>query len=66
MANDLSTSIDTAAQGPAQVSVDGRSAQQQPLPDLIEADRYLKTVGAVANTKRRGLIITPMRPPGAV
>ena len=66
MADDLSTTINTAAQGPAQASVDGRSAQQQPLPDLIEADRYLKSSGAVANTKRRGLIITPMRPPGAV
>lgn len=66
MADDLSTTINTAAQGPAQASVDGRSTQQQPLLDLIEADRYLKSTGAVANSKRRGLIITPMRPPGAV
>lgn len=38
---DLSGTIQTATGNPLQASQDGLSAQQQPIPDLITADRYL-------------------------
>ncbi|MBS0261811.1 MAG: hypothetical protein JSS02_07625 [Planctomycetes bacterium] len=65
MADDLSTTLNTAAQGPVQACVDSRSAQQQRLPDLIDADRDRKSAGSGAHIKCGGLSITPARPPGA-
>ena len=62
---DLTPNIQTNAQGFAAASVEGNSVSAQRIPDLIEADKYLKAADAVAGTKRRGLIITKLRPPGA-
>lgn len=49
--SDLSDSIETNAQAPKKVSNDTGSAEQHPLPDQIEADRYLNSKQAA----RRGL-----------
>lgn len=51
---DLTPEIEQAAAEPASAEVDGRKAQSHPLPDLIEADRYLKGGDAVAGANRKG------------
>ena len=61
---DLTEQIEETAQGPAAVTTDGLSVQAQPLPDLVEADRYLATKAA-AGSRGRGLRITKLVPPGA-
>ncbi|WP_020473374.1 hypothetical protein [Zavarzinella formosa] len=50
---DLSDEIADAAANPASAEADGVKAQAQPIPDLIEADRYLagKTALNGANPK---------------
>jgi hypothetical protein len=62
---DLSDDIETNAANPKRVTVAGETAEQQPLPDQIEADKYLKRNTAAART---GLPIRlgKIRPPGAV
>lgn len=62
---DLSTTIETAAQGPHRVKGEAGEAEQQRLKDLIEADRYLQQV-ASARQKRGGLRFLRLLPPGAV
>jgi hypothetical protein len=62
---DLSDSIEVNAQKPAQVSGDAGSVQQHPLPDQIEADRYLAAKNSL-KTPRRGLRFNQLVPPGAV
>lgn len=49
---DLSTNIEDNAQGPKRASGDQGAMEQHPLPDQIEADRYLKE--QTAQTRRRG------------
>lgn len=41
MADELEDEIDAVARGPQTDTVDGQTATTHPLPDLIEADRYL-------------------------
>ena len=57
--------IETNAGQPRRASVDGHDAEQQPLPDQIEADRYLSGTIAVAASKTRGLRLSVFKPPGA-
>lgn len=63
---DLQTIIEDAAQGPASARVDTTEAKQQPLPDLIAADKYLAGKEAAANTTRRGIRFVKLIPPGSV
>ena len=48
---DLGETIDTAAQGPAQVQTDAGMVLQQPLTQLIEADRYRKGQKALSGSQ---------------
>ncbi len=61
---DLETEIETVADGPAAMSGDAGSMSQHNLKDLIAADRYLQTKGAIRN-RRLGIRISRMIPPGA-
>ncbi len=64
MAEEIENAIREAAQQPAEVSVDGQTLKQQPLPDQIEADRYLASKDAAK--KGLGVRMTKAVPPGAV
>jgi len=63
VADELEETIRQNAQGPAKASGDAGSVEQHSLPDQIEADRYLASKGAAANTKR-GLRFNKLVPPG--
>lgn len=63
MADDLDDSIRQNAQGPAKAAGDAGSVEQHPLPDQIEADRYLASKEA-AKDKKRGLRLNKLVPPG--
>jgi hypothetical protein len=60
----LEDSIRENAQGPKQAQGDSGSVQQHPLPEQIEADRYLASKQAAR--ARLGVRITKVIPPGAV
>ena len=64
MADDLNDTIRDNAKGPAKASGDAGSVEQHPLPDQIEADKYLAAKEA-AKTKKRGLRFNKLVPPGA-
>ena len=64
MAGEIENAIREAAQQPAEASVDGQTVKQQPLPDQIEADRYLASKDAAK--KGIGVRMTKVVPPGAV
>lgn len=66
MSDDLAETIQNAAKGPQAVSGDAGSVTARSLTELIEADRYLKSQDSITGKKRRGLIITKLRPPGAI
>lgn len=54
-ANDLTATIaDIAANPQSMAAPDGRSATEQPLPDLIEADQYLAGKRLTTATNARG------------
>lgn len=61
---DLDDAIEQNAKGPAKASGDAGSVEQHPLPDQIEADRYLASKEA-AKKPHRGLRLTKLVPPGA-
>ena len=61
---DLTTDIETNAQGPKAAAGDGHSATAHSLPDQIMADEYLKA-NAANKTARRGLVIQKLKPPSA-
>jgi endonuclease YncB( thermonuclease family) len=63
MADDLEAKIRQNAEGPAKASGDAGSVEQHPLPDQIEADRYLCAKEA-AKAKKRGLRFNKFVPPG--
>lgn len=71
---DIGPQIEQAAAEPASATSDGQSASSHPLPDLIEADQYVKAKGAVTGTNPAGgprsgwPALRPARviPPGAV
>lgn len=61
--SDLSNQIETIAGQPKSVTVDGNSATQHPLKDLIAADEYLdKKAGATKSNL--GIRFTRFNPPG--
>jgi hypothetical protein len=63
MADDLTDTIATNAQGPAKASGDSGSMEQHPLPDQIAADRYLESKKA-ARGKGLGIGLKKLVPPG--
>lgn len=63
MSDDLKETIHQNAQGPAKAAGDAGSVEQHPLPDQIEADRYLASKEA-AKEKQRGLRFNKLAPPG--
>jgi hypothetical protein len=64
MAEELADTIRQNAAGPAKVSGDSGSVEQHSLADQIAADKYLASKAAAA-TKRRGLTLNKLVPPGA-
>jgi hypothetical protein len=61
---DLKDSISENAKGPAKAAGDAGSVEQHKLTDQIAADRYLASKEA-AKSKRRGLRLNKLSPPGA-
>lgn len=61
--DDVLATIVSAASGPAKVSGDAGSVEQHPLPDLIAADRYVRSIDA-AKRPNRGLKFAKLVPPG--
>jgi len=64
MAEDLEQNIRENAQGPKRAQGDAGSVEQHPLPEQIEADRYLASKEAAK--KGLGVRMTKVIPPGAV
>lgn len=62
--NAASEALEAAVAGPRRMKVDNVEAEQQPLADLIAADRHLAS-RAAASRPARGLRITKLVPPGA-
>ncbi len=65
MSDDLKDAIKESAQGPKKASGDGVSAEQHPLPDQIEADKYLAAKEAKKNPVK-AFTRVKIVPPGAV
>ncbi len=64
MAGDLENTIRENAEGPAEAHDDSGGMRQHGLRDQIEVDRYLNSKKA-ARSKRRGIQINKLVPPGA-
>lgn len=64
MSDELREKIEQAASGPKRVRTDAGEVETHDLSKLIEADKYLAAARA-ASTKRQGLRITRLLPPGA-
>lgn len=64
MPEELKDTIKTAAASPAEVEGDSGRVKQQPIADMIAADRYYKSCEA-ATKKHRGLRFAKMVSPGA-
>ena len=64
MAKELTDRIKESAQEPSEVTGDSGSMKQHPLKDQIEVDRYLSSRDA-SRSKKRGLNLTKLSPPGA-
>lgn len=62
----MSIDVETAATKAKRLKSDQYERESHSLKDLIEADKYVDSQAAVAGTKRRGLIITKLRPPGSI
>lgn len=60
-----SEALAAALAGPAKVSGDAGSVESHKLADMIAADQYVAAKDA-ALSKRQGLRITRLNPPGAV
>lgn len=65
MVDELDDVIRQNAEGPAKASGDSGSVEQHKLSEQIEADRYLASKDAT-KSKRRGLMLNKLVPPGAV
>ena len=65
MAEDLKDIIEQNAEGPSQATVDGLNVQQHPLPDQIDADRYLASKEAVSKNPAKGFVRVKISPPGS-
>jgi hypothetical protein len=69
MPDDIASKIEESAQGPQRVRTDAGEVQAHPLPDLIEADKYVASRDAVSaspNRTHRGLRFNTLKPPGSV
>jgi len=64
MGEDLDDAIRTNAEGPASASDETGGVQQQPLPNVIEADRYLLAKAAFKNRRSLGVRTTKLVPHG--
>jgi hypothetical protein len=65
MAEDLDNVIKQVAEGPELAEVDGVRMKQHPLPDIIEADKYLANKAA-GRTPAKALTRVKIIPPGTV
>jgi hypothetical protein len=65
MADDLTDAIVTNAQGPAEAHGDSGGMKQHSLPDVIEADKYVRAVQGVSK-RNRGVRFSRIVPPGTV
>jgi hypothetical protein len=63
MSDDLTDTILENAQGPAEAHGDAGGMKQHPLPDQIEADRYLESKKA-SRSKGLGIKLKKLVPPG--
>jgi hypothetical protein len=64
MPDELDDAIEENAKGPAKASGDAGSVEQHPLPDQIEAAKFLASKDA-AKKPNRGLRFNKLVPPGA-
>lgn len=64
MASEAETAITDALTAPKKMKVDGREAEAHSLPDLIEADKYLRGQTAIKQSSR-GILWQKIEPPGA-
>ena len=65
MTDSLDNSISENAAGPKQVTSDGVTVQQHPLPDQIAADKYLESRKA-SRARGLGVKLTKVSPGGTV
>jgi hypothetical protein len=66
MPDDIAAKIESTPDGPRRVRTDAGEVESQPLPDLIEADKYLASRDAVSASAHRGLRFNTLKPPGSV
>lgn len=67
MSDNVVNKIEEAAQGPRRVRTDAGEVEAHPLPDQIEADKYLASRAAVSGgNAHRGLRFNVLKPPGTV
>lgn len=65
--SDVSDKLESNAQGPRRVRTDAGEVEAHPLPDQIEADKYLAAKAAVeGGNTTRGLRFNVLKPPGSV
>jgi len=64
MPDDLAEVIRTNAEGPASASDETGGVTQQPLPNVIDADRYLLAKAAFKNRRSLGIRSTKLVPHG--
>lgn len=64
MADELTSQIETNAKAPKSAMVDGRSATQHDLKDLIEAQKFLDTQAVMKKPAK--LVFNRIVPPGSV
>jgi hypothetical protein len=64
MGDNLEDAIRTNAEGPASASDETGGVTQQPLPNAIQADRYLVNKAAFKNRRSLGIRTTKLVPHG--
>lgn len=62
----MSVDIDTAAASAKRLKSRDNEREAHSLREMIEADQYIASQDAIANTSRRGIILTKLRPPGSI
>ena len=62
---DNNTTVSTAMAAPKRVQSDGVVVEAHPLPDVIEAVKYLDGQTAVKKTGSLGIRLQKLKPPGA-
>ena len=64
MGDDLEDALRTNAEGPASASDETGGVTQHPLPNVIQADRYLLAKAAFKNRRSLGIRTTKLVPHG--